>query len=256
MELRLRKGAQGDGNSIDIAKYENRISELEILVASFRQMLEISRNREKKLVDALAKCGGNIDLENGSSSKTIVVQDNSSQDDSGSLLDRGGWLVGLLIIQSCSSFILSANNHLFTKHPTIIFFLTMMIGAGGNAGNQASVRAIRGIALGTLAGHSIRTFIIKETIMACYLSAVLGFIGFLRAVLSFDTTFSEAVAITIALMCIVFISVIIGAVLPILLNLIGIDPAHASTSIQVIMDISGVLIICCVATVVLDILTA
>ena len=132
----------------------------------------------------------------------------------------------------------------------------MMVGAGGNAGNQASVRGIRGIAMGTLAGPSIQTFIIKETFMACYLSIILGMIGFLRAILSFDTTFSEAIAITAALMCIVFISVVVGAILPILLNLIGIDPAHASTSIQVIMDISGVLIICFVATIVFNFLAA
>ena len=34
---------------------------------------------------------------------------------------------------------------LLQDHPTIIYFLTMLVGAGGNAGNQASVRVIRGM---------------------------------------------------------------------------------------------------------------
>jgi hypothetical protein len=54
--------------------------------------------------------------------------------------DRANWLVGLLILQSCSGFILSHNEELLDRHPMIIYFLTMLVGAGGNAGNQASVR--------------------------------------------------------------------------------------------------------------------
>ena len=56
------------------------------------------------------------------------------------LCDRAGWLVGLLILQSMSSFIIADNEELLQQHPVIIQFLTMLIGAGGNAGNQASVR--------------------------------------------------------------------------------------------------------------------
>ena len=54
--------------------------------------------------------------------------------------DRAGWLVGLLVLQSMSSFILARNEELLQEHLVIIRFLTMLVGAGGNAGNQASVR--------------------------------------------------------------------------------------------------------------------
>lgn len=53
---------------------------------------------------------------------------------------RAYWLVGLLALQSCSGFILSRNEALLQDHPVIVYFLTMLVGAGGNAGNQASVR--------------------------------------------------------------------------------------------------------------------
>lgn len=42
-----------------------------------------------------------------------------------SLLERTGWLAGLLIFQSCSSFILEANINLMESHPAIIYFLTV-----------------------------------------------------------------------------------------------------------------------------------
>ena len=56
------------------------------------------------------------------------------------LRDRAYWLVGLLIMQSLSGIILIRNEALLADHPVIIYFLTMLVGAGGNAGNQASVR--------------------------------------------------------------------------------------------------------------------
>ena len=52
------------------------------------------------------------------------------------LYDRSSWLIGLLLFQSCSSYILADNVDLLQSHPAIIFFLTMLVGAGGNAGKS------------------------------------------------------------------------------------------------------------------------
>ena len=67
--------------------------------------------------------------------------------------------------------------------------------------------------------------------MAVALSGILSVAGFCRAIF-FQTPFLETVAVTSALTLIVFSSVCLGAILPILLEYIGIDPAHSSTSIQ------------------------
>ena len=64
------------------------------------------------------------------------------------LRSRVSWLLGLLVMQSCSSFVLAANDALLASHPTVIYFMTMLVGAGGNAGNQSAVRMIRGLATG------------------------------------------------------------------------------------------------------------
>ena len=167
------------------------------------------------------------------------------------LWERVGWLIGLLAFQSCSSFIL-ANTTLIKVHPTIIYFLTMLVGAGGNAGNQSSVRIIRGLAIGAVNDFNIRRVLVREVIMAFCISSMLGVAGFIRCLVSFQTTLPEKFAITTALVLITFISITLGALLPLLLKYIGIDPAHASTSIQVIMDITGVLITCVVSYTLLD----
>lgn len=56
------------------------------------------------------------------------------------------------------------------------------------------------------------------------------------------TPLREAIAITASLFTIVLISILLGATLPMLMKVCHIDPAHSSTTIQVFMDILGVLI--------------
>ncbi len=154
------------------------------------------------------------------------------------LRSRAAWLVGLLALQSCSGFVLSRNEDLLRDHPAIIYFLTMLVGAGGNAGNQASVRVIRGLALGTLNPNTRDRFLLRELRMAVALSAILSIAGFARAA-AFRTPLPETAAVTLALGVIVLSSVCLGAVLPLGLQRIGVDPAHSSTTIQVVMDILG-----------------
>jgi cation transporter-like permease len=164
---------------------------------------------------------------------------------------RAYWLVGLLALQSCSGFILSRNELLLQDHPVIVYFLTMLVGAGGNAGNQASVRVIRGLALGTLNPSTQSQFLSRELRMAFALSSILSIAGFARAII-FQTPFPETMAVTLALSMIVFSSICLGAVLPLVLQKMGVDPAHSSTTIQVIMDILGVVLTVFVSTAVLD----
>ena len=134
----------------------------------------------------------------------------------------------------------------------IVQFLTMLVGAGGNAGNQASVRVIRGWAVGSLNDRTrIKQFLTQEIKMAFSLSALLGLTGFIRAAL-FRTPPGETIAVVASLCAIVAISVGIGSTLPLAMKRVGIDPAHSSTTIQVVMDIMGVLITVCVSSVVMS----
>jgi len=130
-------------------------------------------------------------------------------------------------------------------------FLTMLVGAGGNAGNQASVRVIRGLAVGTIRADSASPFLLNEFSVGLFLSIILGVAGCLRAAV-FLTPLLETIAITTSLVAIVLVSVILGATLPLGMKMVGIDPAHSSTTIQVLMDILGVTITVCVSGAILD----
>jgi len=210
--------------------------------SQLQKQLEVSRHREKKLLKALHDAGiePHLDLEDD-----IVVDETASF--YRNFYDRARWLIGLLLFQSLSSFILHYNEKILQTHPSLIYFLTMLIGAGGNAGNQATVRAIRAIAIGKLTVESAYPFVYSELLMAFAISGALGLFGFFRVIFSAGCTLLETATITTALVLIVYISIAVGAVLPILFYKLGIDPAHSSTTIQVLMDIAGVLIVSSIA---------
>jgi magnesium transporter len=52
------------------------------------------------------------------------------------LSKRLPWLVALLLLQSFSAAILHAFDELLAKHIVIAVFIPMLVGTGGNAGNQ------------------------------------------------------------------------------------------------------------------------
>ena len=45
---------------------------------------------------------------------------------------RGRWLLGLLVLQSMSSFVLDGYQELLKEHLVVTLFLTMLVGAGGH----------------------------------------------------------------------------------------------------------------------------
>ena len=227
-----------------------RIRELETELASLSRRNRELEHQQEKFFDHMEKMGINtIPLHDSGdnkdkSDKRVEMGDVENLTETSSMpffqamFERSSWLSGLLIFQSFSTLILSSNQHVLEKHHTVVYFLTALVGAGGNAGNQASVRVIRGLALGTLTQHNVKSFLHREAGMAILLALTVGFIGLLRAMLS-PCTGPEVVTVVLSLMSIVFISVIVGSILPLLLHAVKVDPAHAATSVQVIMDISG-----------------
>uniref|UniRef100_A0A7S0F8F1 SLC41A/MgtE integral membrane domain-containing protein n=1 Tax=Pyrodinium bahamense TaxID=73915 RepID=A0A7S0F8F1_9DINO len=172
---------------------------------------------------------------------------------------RAGWLVLLLMCQSTSSVILEHFELLIKSHPVVIYFLTMLVGAGGNAGGQSTVLVVRRLALAAVGGRghangdpglSVRRIVGSELSVGAQLSVVLCCASFVRCIV-FQVRGVECLAICLSMLVIVFTSTLAGAALPLLLRRLNVDPAHAGATIQVVMDISGVTLTCVVSCLVL-----
>mmetsp|Transcript_31194 Transcript_31194/g.56580 ORF Transcript_31194/g.56580 Transcript_31194/m.56580 type:complete len:394 (-) Transcript_31194:175-1356(-) len=155
------------------------------------------------------------------------------------------WLASMLLIQSISSFILSRFQSLIDSHDDIIFFLTMLVGLGGNAGGQSVVLTVRKLAQ----GQQDISFLgqVRVGFMLCL---VLGPLAWLRAYAS-GSDVKEALTIALSAGAIVIAATGIGTAIPLALHRIGFDPGQASSMIQVIMDILGISIVCSLGVLIL-----
>ena len=100
------------------------------------------------------------------------------------LKERMGVLAGLMVIQSASGMILSRFEDMLKKHVVVTLFLTMLVGAGGNAGNQSTVNIIRGLATGQVNTSNARSVILVEAKLGLVLGIVLATIAWSRVMLS------------------------------------------------------------------------
>jgi len=166
---------------------------------------------------------------------------------------RGRWLLLLMVLQSSSSFVLDKYQDLIQKHIVVTLFLTMLVGAGGNAGNQSAIKVIQGFSKGVLKadGPSFRSVIIQQAQVGVMIGVALAAGGFVRVFLAQGDVLG-AVAISLSLLVIVVSSVLIGASLPFGLAKIGVDPANAGTTIQVVMDVLGVATTCTICSLILN----
>lgn len=173
---------------------------------------------------------------------------------------RAGWLVMLLGFQSCSSFILERFELLIKSHPVIIYFLTMLVGAGGNVGGQSVVLVIRRLALAKLPASS-RTqelsestgrLVCNEFSIGCRLAFVLLVASAARCE-AFEVRGMECLAICLSMIAIVITSAVLGVTLPLLFQKLKLDPAHAGATVQVLMDGIGVTLTCFISCFVLGV---
>lgn len=166
-------------------------------------------------------------------------------------VDRFWLLAALLLLQSFSSLILAHFEQLLLHHLEITLYLTMLVGAGGNASGQAAVFVVRAIATGTYNHSNTRTLLLRECSVALVLGAMMSALCFLR-VFFLGATLWVSLTISLALFVIVVVSVIVGAVLPLVLHQqLSIDPAHSGPIAQVTMDITGVAATCLICQIML-----
>jgi Mg/Co/Ni transporter MgtE len=107
------------------------------------------------------------------------------------------------------------------------------------------LQVIRGLATGKFDDSfaSVKKSMTQQLFVGLLLGSALAGGGFLRVYLT-NGDLVNATAISVSLLTIVMTSVLLGTGLPFVLSRLGVDPANAGTSIQVVMDVSGVGITC------------
>ncbi|HIX46541.1 MAG TPA: magnesium transporter [Candidatus Borkfalkia faecigallinarum] len=164
-------------------------------------------------------------------------------------LHRLPWLAILMVGATFSGLILNIYEELL---PTVLVAcVPMIMGTGGNAGSQASVTVIRGMALDEIRPRNILQVIWKELRVAVLIALSIGIICFAklqlidRLIFGYEYTVYYSLAVAVAIAFAVIVAKIVGCCVPILAETIHIDPAvFANPFITTITDVLSLLIFC------------
>jgi len=160
--------------------------------------------------------------------------------------ERSKWLVGLLLLQSVSSVIMRHYETMLAQNVILTLFLTMLIGTGGNAGNQSATLVIRGLATGEIGQKKRFIVFLRECMLGLFIATLLSVISFGR-VWIMHGDLGAAFVISVSLFAIVCVSMLLGTLIPLTLHHFKIDPAHsAAPFLATLMDIIGILLYCSV----------
>ena len=171
-------------------------------------------------------------------------------------LNRVPWLLILMVSATFTGIIISSNEETLNM-PVYGIILTacipMLMDTGGNAGSQASVTIIRGIALGELRFRDIGKVIWKEARVSILLGLTLAAACFIKLMAidmlwKVDNGLLVAFVVCLSMFLTIVLAKLIGCILPLVAKKCRLDPAVvASPFITTIVDALSLTIYCFIA---------
>jgi magnesium transporter len=155
------------------------------------------------------------------------------------------WLGALFVAETLTGGVLrhygQGDNSL--KINPLIFFVPLIIGAGGNAGSQVTTTITRALALREVETRDWWLVLGREFCTALLIGATLGIAGFVRAYFGWNSGIELSMVVATALPAVVLWAVTVGSLLPIAAKRVGIDPAVMSAPfITTFVDATGLVI--------------
>jgi magnesium transporter len=155
--------------------------------------------------------------------------------------NRIGWLAILVLINLVSSGIIAAFEETLEAVVALAFFIPLIIDTGGNAGAQSATLMIRAISTGDVKLNEWFRAFLKEAVVGLSIGVALGLMGMLLGFFRGGPEIGIIVLLTMITM--LFLTNLIGLLLPFLLTRLKLDPALASGPlITSIADAVGLII--------------
>ncbi len=163
---------------------------------------------------------------------------------------RVPWLMFLMLSATFTSMIINSFEDALAVQAVLIGFIPMLMGTGGNSGAQASTAVIRSISLGDTEPEDVGRVIWKEFRVAILCGVTLAAVNFVKMLLvdrmllnNAGVTLTVAAVVSLAIVLIVIFAKVVGSVLPIVAEKLGVDPAvMANPLISTITDAVSLLI--------------
>lgn len=152
------------------------------------------------------------------------------------------WLLILMFSATITGSIITRYENAFQAVPLLVSFIPMLMDTGGNCGSQSSTLIIRGLALGDIQFKQFFKVVFKEFRISLIVGFILALANGLRIYIQYQNA-SIALVIALSLIVVVILSKLIGCMLPLIANKVGLDPAiMASPLITTIVDTCSILV--------------
>ena len=153
------------------------------------------------------------------------------------------WLTVLMISSMITGSILTYYEAAFAALPLLVSFVPMLTGTGGNAGSQSSTTIIRAMTIGDVEPRDILRIVWKEIRVAVVVGVILAGLNFIRLMLQYPGETLVCVTVVVSLMLTIILAKTIGCTLPILAQLLHLDPAiMAAPLISTIVDACSLIV--------------
>jgi len=180
------------------------------------------------------------------------VSDTALEPESGLFLQLKGrlpWLLLNTVTALIGSWVISNFGDLFVQVAVLAFFQSVVAAQGGNAASQNVAMIVRSLALGKVEPRKIFPILMRQILVGMFLGTMIGIlvgvgVGFWQA------NPWLGLVLGLALLGNMLVASIVGTLAPLILELIGQDPALASSVlVTAITDIIGFLIFLSLASV-------
>ena len=156
--------------------------------------------------------------------------------------NRLAWLL-ILMVSSMITGILAKYEAAFAVIPLLVTFIPMLTDTGGNAGSQSSTMIIRGMAVGEIEARDILRVLWKELRVGVIVGVLLGLVNYIQLVIRFPGQEMLCLTVVLSLLATVMLAKTIGCVLPIVAQVLHLDPAiMAAPLITTIVDAVSLII--------------
>jgi magnesium transporter len=160
---------------------------------------------------------------------------------------RAFWLAILFVGGFLTTSALTSFEDMIKDVPALVLFMPLIISAGGNCGSQSTTLITRALALGELAPRDWFRVLWHEVLMGTSLGVTLGAVGYARAWLTPSAALREidvyqlAKVVAVGVGVVVLCGNLVGALLPLVLKRLGLDPALMSNPVVAsLVDVTGI----------------
>jgi magnesium transporter len=155
---------------------------------------------------------------------------------------RAPWLAVLFFGEFFTGSALRHYDKVLQAVSTLAYYVPLLISTGGNSGSQSASLIIRGLAVGDVRVSDWWRVLRRELAQGIVLGVMLASVGMVRVYLWGDG-WPFIVTIGVTLVAIVIAGCTVGAMLPLALRRVGLDPATSSTPfIASLVDLLGVVL--------------